>query len=67
MWRGLPSWLGGKSEFSRKTRKPDGVSPIREQVKKKEEFPGFMRNMGPGNSFPQICVVSVCENALITR
>jgi hypothetical protein len=27
--------------------------------KKKEEFPGLMENMLPGNSFPQICVVSV--------
>jgi len=26
---------------------------------KKEEFPGIMENMLPGNSFPQICVVSV--------
>jgi hypothetical protein len=26
---------------------------------KKEEFPGLMQNMLPGNSFPQICVVSV--------
>jgi hypothetical protein len=26
---------------------------------KKEEFPGIMENMPPGNSFPQICVVSV--------
>ncbi len=26
---------------------------------KKEEFPGLMENMIPGNSFPQICVVSV--------
>jgi hypothetical protein len=26
---------------------------------KKEEFPGFMLFMQPGNSFPQICVVSV--------
>jgi hypothetical protein len=25
---------------------------------KKEEFPGTMENMLPGNSFPQICVVS---------
>ena len=25
---------------------------------KKEEFPGTMRNMLAGNSFPQICVVS---------
>jgi hypothetical protein len=30
-------------------------------IKKKEEFPGFMENMLPGNSFPQICVVSVIE------
>ena len=29
--------------------------------RKKEEFPGFMKNMLPGNSFPQICVVSVNE------
>ncbi len=29
--------------------------------RKKEEFPGFMENMLPGNSFPQICVVSVNE------
>jgi hypothetical protein len=29
---------------------------------KKEEFPGFMGNMLPGNSFPQICVVSVNES-----
>ena len=28
---------------------------------KKEEFPGAMENMPPGNSFPQICVVSVNE------
>jgi hypothetical protein len=26
---------------------------------KKEEFPGTMWNMPAGNSFPQICVVSV--------
>jgi hypothetical protein len=29
---------------------------------KKEEFPGLMENMMPGNSFPQICVVSVNES-----
>jgi hypothetical protein len=29
------------------------------QKAKKEEFPGFMENMLPRNSFPQICVVSV--------
>jgi hypothetical protein len=27
--------------------------------KKKEEFPGIMENMLAGNSFPQICFVSV--------
>jgi hypothetical protein len=32
---------------------------IAETQKKKEEFPGLMENMVPGNSFPQICVVSV--------
>jgi hypothetical protein len=30
--------------------------------RKKEEFPGPMENMMPGNSFPQICVVSVNES-----
>jgi hypothetical protein len=25
---------------------------------KKEEFPGYMVAMQPGNSFPQICVVA---------
>jgi hypothetical protein len=44
-----------------------GAHRPREQIKKKEEFPGFMGNMAPGNSFPQICVVSVSENALITK
>ncbi len=37
---------------------------------KKEEFPGFMENMLPGNSFPQICVVSVnhsVENSLFEQ
>jgi len=29
---------------------------------KKEEFPGIMGNMLPGNSFPQICVVSVKQS-----
>jgi hypothetical protein len=28
-------------------------------AKKKEEFPGFMGDMRPGNSFPQICVVLI--------
>jgi hypothetical protein len=38
--------------------------------RKKEEFPGFMENMLPGNSFPQICVVSVnqfVENKEVTQ
>jgi hypothetical protein len=30
--------------------------------RKKEEFPGNMENMLPGNSFPQICVVSVYKH-----
>jgi hypothetical protein len=34
---------------------------------KKEEFSSIMRCMGPENSFPQICVVSVNEFALITK
>jgi hypothetical protein len=32
------------------------------RLAKKEEFPGLMENMLPGNSFPQICVVSVNES-----
>jgi hypothetical protein len=32
---------------------------VSREKEKKEEFPGFMENMPPGNSFPQICVVSV--------
>ena len=35
--------------------------PERTEDQKKEEFPGNMENMRPGNSFPQICVVSVNE------
>jgi len=30
----------------------------RDPEEKKEEFAGFMLYMLPGNSFPQICVVS---------
>jgi hypothetical protein len=36
------------------------------KLKKKEEFSGFMRCMGPENSFPQICVVSEDEFVLVT-
>jgi|HubBroStandDraft_1064217.scaffolds.fasta_scaffold178276_2 hypothetical protein len=32
------------------------------RIKKKEEFPGLMESMLPGNSFPQICVVSVNQS-----
>jgi hypothetical protein len=38
------------------------LSPKRGREKKKEEFTGFMENMLPGNSFPQICVVSVNQS-----
>jgi hypothetical protein len=33
---------------------------------KKEEFPGYMVDMQPGNSFPQICVVSVSHSVGIS-
>ena len=39
-----------------------GAADLRVETRatdKKEEFPGLMENMLPGNSFPQICVVSV--------
>jgi hypothetical protein len=36
-----------------------GVIAMGREKEKKEEFPGLMQNMLPGNSFPQICVVSV--------
>jgi len=39
----------------------EGVFPGFSRKGKKEEFPGFMLFMQPGNSFPQICVVSVKE------
>jgi hypothetical protein len=35
-----------------------GAQHSKRRDKKKEEFPGFMQNMLPANSFPQICVVS---------
>jgi len=38
------------------------LSPKRGREKKKEEFTGIMENMLPGNSFPQICVVSVNQS-----
>jgi hypothetical protein len=36
----------------------DGKTGRLRRKTKKEEFPGTMRSMPTGNSFPQICVVS---------
>ncbi len=44
----------------------EGRVSRRDKLKKKEEFSGFMRCMGPENSFPQICVVSENEFVLVT-
>jgi hypothetical protein len=46
-----------------------GLQPIGAFVrtKKKEEFPRLMDNMTPGNSFPQICVVSVNQSVENSR
>jgi hypothetical protein len=52
----LPFWTGGGL-----IRLDADWVPVR--ALKKEEFPGFMVHMQPGNSFPQICVVSVIECA----
>jgi hypothetical protein len=35
-----------------------GWQAVTDAVAKKEEFTGLMGHMEPGNSFPQICVVS---------
>jgi hypothetical protein len=45
---------GGRLQEERRTR-------LFSEKEKKEEFPGTMQFMRPGNSFPQICVVSVGE------
>jgi hypothetical protein len=37
---------------------PGGFKPKMAAAEKKKEFTGAMRSMLPGNSFPQICVVS---------
>jgi hypothetical protein len=50
--------VGGRDE--REKRRP--VFRDESRKRKKEEFPGLMENMLPGNSFPQICVVSVNES-----
>jgi hypothetical protein len=46
------------------TQEAEAVATRRKD--KKEEFPGFMGNMLPGNSFPQICVVSEMSFAEVT-
>jgi hypothetical protein len=51
----MHEWRSGKAERG----KVDRFFPARAERAKKEEFPGAMGNMPPGNSFPQICVVSV--------
>jgi hypothetical protein len=56
-------WLGywnGKREGLNQLRQRHRRAEA--EKKKKEEFPGFMENMLPGNSFPQICVVSVNQS-----
>jgi hypothetical protein len=47
-------WTLGEGEWHAATE----LSPNCAGNGKKEEFPGFMENMPPENSFPQICVVS---------
>jgi hypothetical protein len=42
------------------------VFPGRQEEMKKEEFPDIMVNMLSGNSFPQICVVSVNQSVGIS-
>jgi hypothetical protein len=55
-----PLWLGDRNERGRANRTvAEECSRNGAKREKKEEFPGFMKNMLPGNSFPQICVVSV--------
>jgi hypothetical protein len=46
---------GGRKGWLAEWSTPSGLL----QKAKKEEFSGFMENMLPENSFPQICVVSV--------
>ena len=54
---------GGEGQSEEKQTQSEKQTPSQarsaEVENKKEEFPGFMKNMRPGNSFPQICVVSV--------
>jgi hypothetical protein len=50
----------------RKSNQRRPLSRVASKKRKKEEFPGRMESMLPGNSFPQICVVSInhfVENA----
>jgi hypothetical protein len=51
----MQSWALRRAEGHRAKGDDRGVA----RKRKKEEFPGLMVNMPPGNSFPQICVVSV--------
>jgi hypothetical protein len=53
------------AEMSGKARLDWGFAAL--TGRKKRGVPRRHENMPPGNSFPQICVVSVCENALITK
>ena len=57
--------VGGGNYVAR--RREDGLMPVKQARRalgclagktKKEEFPGLMQYMLPGNSFPQICVVT---------
>jgi hypothetical protein len=52
----MHGWKFGKAELG---AGQEGFSWRAGKKTKKEEFPGIMENMLPGNSFPQICVVSV--------
>jgi hypothetical protein len=49
-------FVGGKKRTNWRSLSPSGAR------KKKEEFPGPMDDTRPGNSFPQICVVSVNDS-----
>jgi hypothetical protein len=54
----MRGWTLGKAEWGRgKT-----VFPGKRRETEKEELPGAMKITLPGNSFPQICVVSIGES-----
>jgi hypothetical protein len=56
-------WIAGKVERGLSTTHLISAG----RKRKKEEFPGIMENMLPGNSFPQICVVSVNKSVGIAH